>query len=75
MNFDWLWKAMVRFGYRRLVRRSCPEPMGIPGRRDPLSPCKGYEPRKWRFGDWRHCDSDGHYLCQECCHLKKEKAP
>jgi len=47
--------------------------IGIPYQRDPESPCEAYEPflqhRKEYFTD---CESDGHYLCRKCCHLKKE---
>ena len=26
------------------------------------------EPRPRRLGDFADCESDGHYLCAECCH-------
>ena len=46
------------------------EPDGIPHRRDPDNPCPAYEPRDYRPGDWGDCETDGHYLCGECCHRK-----
>lgn len=46
--------------------------VGIPYQRDPENPCDVYEPFKYRgkliFHD---CESDGHYLCRKCVHLKE----
>lgn len=39
---------------------------GAPGVRDPDLPCKVYDPGE----PSGQCDSDGHYLCKECRHLK-----
>jgi hypothetical protein len=51
-----------------MIRSSInPYPLGIPGMRDKDNICPGYTPRKWRMGDAQpDCESDGHYLCNEC---------
>jgi hypothetical protein len=54
--------------YARLMQTSGRKPVGVPGNRDPDSPCPAFEPRPCRLGDWSDCESDGHYLCSECCH-------
>jgi hypothetical protein len=54
-----------------MVTQRTEGPMGIPGQRDPLSPCLEYQPTPY-MGYWDTCEGDGHYLCQECCHLYKE---
>lgn len=66
-----LWLTVIRFAYRRAAFAT-DEPDGVPGRRSPEFSCDAYEPRKKKPGDWGDCDSDGHYLCRECCHLKEE---
>jgi len=63
-----LYFKTARYFYSRTFQKGNKEPVGIPFRRDPESPCTGYEPRKKRLGDWDYCETDGHYLCQECCH-------
>lgn len=52
-----------------------PDPkFGLPGVRDSKAPCEGFEPvvRKRVLGvvqpAWEDCDTDGHYLCDECLH-------
>ena len=40
------------------------DPVGTPGLRDRDAPCDGFEPGTPN-GD---CDTDGHYLCDECIH-------
>jgi hypothetical protein len=46
-------------------------PMGRPGERDPLASCVAYQPECYT-GYWDGCEGDGHYLCEECCHLGME---
>ncbi|MDB5294397.1 MAG: hypothetical protein JWO31_380 [Phycisphaerales bacterium] len=65
------WLRVCRFAYRRLMagdptRRA---PVGLPQMRDPDHRCHAFAPRPWQPGDFRDCQSDGHYLCVECCHL------
>lgn len=44
---------------------------GVEGVRDVDAPCEGF-----RIGaPSGDCDSDGHYICQECKHLSKRKTP
>lgn len=46
---------------------------GIPYQRDPDAPCDGYEPFiKHSNNIFSGCETDGHYLCQKCCHRKIE---
>jgi len=61
----WLW--VMRFAYRRVVIVT-QVPDGVPTIRSTEDPCPGYAPRPRSGREWR-CDSDGHYLCQECSHL------
>lgn len=49
-------------------------PTGIPGHRDPENVCTAFSPRPREVGDMATCDSDGHYLCDECC-LKNPDYP
>ena len=63
----WLW--LMRYCYRRCVIVTA-VPDGVPTVRSMDSPCPGYAPRKPSLDDFRDCESDGHYLCQECCHRK-----
>lgn len=62
------WKAVALFAYRRWVRPGDKMPVGIPGNRDPDTPCNSYEPVEWKTPMWNNCQTDGHYLCKECCH-------
>lgn len=39
--------------------------------RSPDAVCKGFERRPRRMGDY-DCDTDGHYLCEVCCHDSRE---
>lgn len=67
------WHWLARIGYRRYARiakASGAKPVGIPGNRDPDAPCTAFEPRARKHGDFGDCDSDGHYLCAECCHRR-----
>jgi hypothetical protein len=66
------WKWLMLFAYRRYAKSMKQKPVGIPGNRDPENICECYEPRKKKPGDWDDCQSDGHYLCKECCHLFEE---
>jgi hypothetical protein len=61
-----LW--LLRLLFRKLAFPSATKPCGIPFNRDPENECNAYEPRKKKGGDWDDCESDGHYLCAECCH-------
>lgn len=65
------WKAVALFAYRRWAIPGQPKPVGIPNNRDPQHPCEAYEPRRPHLNDWADCQTDGHYLCDKCCH----KAP
>ncbi len=65
----WLW--LMRFAYRRAVKVTA-VPDGVPSVRSMESPCPAYSPRRARLGDWAGCETDGHYLCQECCHRRTE---
>ena len=67
----WFWRWLALFAYRQWARgypvRKPPD--GLPGIRDPDNRCAIFEPRKRELGDFSDCQGDGHYLCQECCHL------
>jgi hypothetical protein len=65
----WLW--LMRFAYHRatILNRV---PDGIPTVRSMQAPCPGYSPRRAIPTDWTDCETDGHYLCQECCHRRPE---
>lgn len=55
------WDDLVRFV------NSAPPRFGAPGVRDPEYPCELFDGKSYDgTGD---CESDGHYLCQECSHL------
>ena len=67
------WHWLARLAYRRYSVRSKAsgtKPVGIPGNRDPNNPCSAFEPRNKAAGDWGDCETDGHYLCADCCHRK-----
>jgi hypothetical protein len=63
----WLW--LMRYCYRKVVIVT-QVPDGVPSIRSMTDPCPGYAPRKRRLGDFQDCETDGHYLCQECCRCK-----
>lgn len=44
--------------------------VGKPGLRDPEFPCQGYDPEGTRFFGYRECETDGHYLCQDCANRR-----
>ncbi len=67
------WKVIALFAYRRWAIPSEKKPVGVPGNRDPESPCTAYEPLEWRAPTWNDCQTDGHYLCAECCHRAPTK--
>lgn len=69
------WRSVALFAYRRWVRPGGPKPVGIPGNRDPDNPCRVFEPRPRRPGDFADCLGDGHYLCRECCHKDRDRDP
>lgn len=72
------WRAIATFAYRRWCRAAGPErrpPVGVPGNRDPDNPCDGYAPRPWMPGDYKDCQTDGHYLCRLCCHREESDTP
>jgi hypothetical protein len=63
--------SIASWAYRRYawsMKASNGKTTGVPGNRDPDSPCPAFEPRPRRLDDWADCDTDGHYLCSECCH-------
>lgn len=65
------WRGVALFAYRRWCRLSGPDavkPVGIPGNRDPDAPCTAFAPRHRHPQEWGDCQTDGHYLCAECCH-------
>lgn len=67
------WSWLARTAYRRYMRNAKAhgtKPTGIPGNRDPEAPCTAFEPRARKQGDWGDCETDGHYLCDECCHRR-----
>ena len=65
----WLW--LMRLAYRRVVVVT-QVPDGIPTVRSIEAPCPGYAPKKACPEDWQGCETDGHYLCEDCCHKKVE---
>lgn len=66
------WRWLSLFAYRQWKRHAPGGrmPVGVPFNRDPDNVCRVYEPRKPGNGDWYECQGDGHYLCEECCHLE-----
>lgn len=71
-----LWVWLARFAYRRAVSHNPLNkvPTGLPGHRDPEHPCTSYSPVNRRNSIFRppyyslrgDCQSDGHYLCNDC---------
>lgn len=70
MKSFWRWLAL--FAYRRWAGPEQQKPVGVPGNRDPESPCESYAPRPAHMRDWGGCAGDGHYLCGECAHFDTE---
>lgn len=68
------WKWLALFAYRRWARPDEKKPVGIPGNRDPDHPCEAYAPRRRGPFEWADCQTDGHWLCAECCHRAPEKS-
>lgn len=67
------WRAICLFAYRRWNNPITVQPVGLPGHRDPESPCDYYTPRPRHPLDWsERCEGDGHYLCKRCAHLQRE---
>lgn len=64
---EWFWRKLMLFSYRKLATPITVLPTGIPGNRDPENVCTAFSPRKRGPGDVGECESDGHYLCDECC--------
>lgn len=67
------WKAVALFAYRRWAVPGEKKPVGVPGNRDPDAPCSAYEPIRRSKTTWADCQTDGHYLCDECCHRAEEQ--
>lgn len=69
-----VWKAVALFAYRRWSKGSpdATMPVGVPGNRDPEHPCTAYAPRPFELPDWNDCETDGHYLCRDCVHRKRD---
>lgn len=65
------WTWLCRFAYRRAAKRG-KLPVGLPGNRDPESPCAHYFPVKNPSGHGP-CESDGHYMCRDCEWLTAER--
>jgi hypothetical protein len=70
MNEFWLW--LCRFSYKRIAGPTRKPPVGIPGMRDPNSPCEAFTPRQKYNDDWSDCQTDGHYLCRECALIRQD---
>lgn len=71
------WPWLAKLAYRQWMKREAAngkKPVGIPGNRDPNNPCTAFEPRPVKQGDWGDCQTDGHYLCRECCHWDGEES-
>lgn len=69
------WRWLALFAWRRWQRHFPNDQMipdGVPGIRDVNNRCPIFEPRKPMRGDLTDCQGDGHYLCQECCHMDPE---
>lgn len=66
------WKAISLFAYRRWAIPSKEIPMGVPGIRDPNNLCNAFTPipRNFKGDYWDTCNTDGHYMCDECIHKK-----
>ena len=64
----WLWQRLMLFSYRRWAESSAEPPTGVPRMRDPDSRCTAFAPRPRKWNDWGKCQTDGHYLCGDCCH-------
>lgn len=62
----WFW--ILQLAWRRVAPPMKQKPVGLPLYRDPFSPCEAYEPRPVKPGDFTDCQTDGHYLCRQCCH-------
>ncbi len=57
----------MRLAYRKIKTAQPKMLVGVPGIRDPENRCPMYAPRKRRRGDSpAECETDGHYLCNEC---------
>lgn len=67
------WSWLFRLAYRRMAKGQSVKPVGIPGNRDPSAPCTAFDPRPWLQNDWNDCQTDGHYLCDECAHRAPRK--
>ena len=68
MSLQPFWKWIAIYAFRRWAQPNARKPDGIPFNRSPDSECTAYEPRKWQIQDFNDCNTDGHYLCRECCH-------
>lgn len=66
-----IYKYILLWAYRKVIQPSETMPVGIPHNRDPEYPCPGYEPTYNANIWWDNCETDGHYLCTECSHIKK----
>lgn len=66
-----LWAAVCRWAYRKAYKRGA-IPTGLPGNRDPESPCEQYFPVVHPSGSGP-CRSDGHYLCSGCEWIEQER--
>jgi hypothetical protein len=71
------WLAVLRFAFRRINDPIRYMPVGIPAIRDPDNRCGGYDPLpRSSVPDhpmlgWGDCQTDGHYLCEDCCHADR----
>jgi len=65
------WRRLTLFAYKHYTGSDKVAPLGTRFIRDPDAPCEEYDPRK-HLGTWADCDTDGHYLCKNCCHRNLE---
>lgn len=67
------WTAVCRYAYHRAIQPGTNRkpPDGLPGHRDPDSPCRAFWPVGKPSGTGS-CQTDGHYLCVECEEISQE---
>jgi hypothetical protein len=67
----WFWTKVLWLAYRNLIEKGiCP--VGVPGVRDIEFRCDAFDPRPVRFDPNPTCETDGHYLCEKCCHKARK---
>jgi hypothetical protein len=61
------WTKVFWLAYRHLIEKGIAA-TGVPGVRDIEFRCDAFDPRPARFDPNPTCETDGHYLCDKCCH-------